>query len=64
MDNWLSDDVPKLADYDRRQFPEQNMRWDYRFVISKTSIVIRKKRKMASSVICSDQIEVFNFTKR
>lgn len=27
MDNWLSDDVPKLADYDKRQFPEQNMRW-------------------------------------
>eukprot|EP00904_Undaria_pinnatifida_P000318 jgi/Undpi1/10287/HiC_scaffold_28.g12739.m1 len=26
MDNWLSDDVPKLADYDKRQFPEQNMR--------------------------------------
>ncbi|CAN0511542.1 unnamed protein product, partial [Laminaria digitata] len=26
MDNWLSDDVPKLADYDKRQFPDQNMR--------------------------------------
>ncbi|CAM9492037.1 unnamed protein product [Pylaiella littoralis] len=26
MDNWLSDEVPKLADYDRRQFPVQNIR--------------------------------------
>lgn len=28
MDNWLSDEVPKLADYDRRQFPVQNMRYE------------------------------------
>eukprot|EP00903_Cladosiphon_okamuranus_P017113 g15766.t1 len=26
MDNWLSDEVPKLADYDKRQFPVQNLR--------------------------------------
>ncbi|CAM9488651.1 unnamed protein product [Scytosiphon promiscuus] len=26
MDNWLSDEVPKLADYNKRQFPTQNIR--------------------------------------
>ncbi|CAM9135175.1 unnamed protein product [Ectocarpus sp. 12 AP-2014] len=26
MDNWLGDEVPKLADYDKRQFPVQNTR--------------------------------------
>lgn len=27
MDNWLSNEAPKLADFDKRQFPEQNIRW-------------------------------------
>lgn len=27
QDNWLQDEVPKLADFDKRQFPDQNIRW-------------------------------------